>query len=268
MNIREFYRTDYRVSFVSVMRQTLADLSTWSCMGVPKRHHLFVYLDGCTAHYRMKSGKEIRACAGDFLHIPAGCEYRVSFFESDGCQNAATVGINFDLFDSEGIALSEPDGITVHRSADIKLLVSDIERLTYSVNKIPAKYNVLIYEMFNLLGDAATDEEYRLGGFDIIRPGVEYLFNNYRSCVSVGELAGMCNVSEVYFRRLFSRHVGFSPVEYVRKLRLERATLELRYTDMPISEIAEKLGFVDTSYFVKLFKARYGITPLTYRKIT
>ena len=83
--------------------------------------------------------------------------------------------------------------------------------------------------------------------------------------LSINEIAKMCNVSEIYFRRLFKEYSGLSPVEYRIKRKIEKAKSYLDYDNLNISEIADILGFTDTAYFCKQFKAHTGTTPLNYK---
>ena len=72
-------------------------------------------------------------------------------------------------------------------------------------------------------------------------------------------------------RRTFFRYWGMyfpeSPAEYVRNLKLAEAARQLRETNHRIGEITEFLNFSDSAYLSKLFKARYGMTPLRYRAL-
>ena len=102
--------------------------------------------------------------------------------------------------------------------------------------------------------------------FSIIKNGVEYLHQNYDKNFELTLLASQCNISEVYFRRLFKKLLGYSPSEYRIKLRLEKACDYLKFTTIPIQLIAENLGFTDSAYFTKVFKEKYNETPLNYRK--
>jgi len=76
----------------------------------------------------------------------------------------------------------------------------------------------------------------------------------------------MCNISSVYFRRLFKEQTGMSPTEYRTHLRLVQGAELLRFGTASVSEISDRLGFVDSAYFAKIFKEKYGVTPLAYRK--
>ena len=63
-------------------------------------------------------------------------------------------------------------------------------------------------------------------------------------------------------RRVF----GQAPYAYLTGIRLRRAEELLLGTDMGMDEIAMRCGFSDGSYFVRLFRSRYSVTPLVYRR--
>ena len=54
--------------------------------------------------------------------------------------------------------------------------------------------------------------------------------------------------------------------EYLQQLRLERASTLLKETEASVISIAQECGFASVSYFNRIFKAAYGITPSEYRK--
>jgi AraC family transcriptional regulator len=58
---------------------------------------------------------------------------------------------------------------------------------------------------------------------------------------------------------------GLSPMQYVLEERLNQSRPDLLFTDIPISEISLKYGFLDDNYYIRAFKKRFGKTPLQYR---
>ena len=66
--------------------------------------------------------------------------------------------------------------------------------------------------------------------------------------------------------RCFRRTVQTSPVQYVRQLRIQKAAALLRTTDLKINEAAAACGFLDMSYFSRIFRSYAGVTPTEYRK--
>ena len=68
------------------------------------------------------------------------------------------------------------------------------------------------------------------------------------------------------FRAFFKETTGWGFSDYLRELRLERAARLLRESAESVAEVAYETGFADQSHLQRLFKGRYGICPLAYRK--
>ena len=71
--------------------------------------------------------------------------------------------------------------------------------------------------------------------------------------------------SQAYMVRLFKKHMGVTPYEYILRRRLETAQLLLRHSTLSIKEIAERLVFSDQYHFSNYFKKRLGISPRQFR---
>jgi AraC-like DNA-binding protein len=79
------------------------------------------------------------------------------------------------------------------------------------------------------------------------------------------ELAVEVNLSPSRLRTLFRDATGQPFVSYARRLRLNKARELLRHTHFRVAEIADRLGYLDTSHFIREFKAAFGMTPTEYR---
>lgn len=88
----------------------------------------------------------------------------------------------------------------------------------------------------------------------------------YGENLRIQEMAALCGYSSSHFMRFFRQQMGSSFVEYLNDYRLIMASHQLIHGEENISEIAEKTGFDQTSYFNRLFKRKYGMTPKQYRK--
>jgi AraC-like DNA-binding protein len=77
----------------------------------------------------------------------------------------------------------------------------------------------------------------------------------------VSYYAELCNMSEVNFRRLFREYTGMSPIEYRNDVRLTNARNKLQSGEYNVSEVAELCGFSNLSFFIRLYKKKYGYTP-------
>jgi len=93
-----------------------------------------------------------------------------------------------------------------------------------------------------------------------------YLSAHYNEKITLEHLSVRFNLDPFYLQKLFKRHVGQSPMEYLIHLRMTHAKSLMSTTTMSISEIAYTVGIDNISHFTRLFKKREGITPNQYRK--
>ena len=80
------------------------------------------------------------------------------------------------------------------------------------------------------------------------------------------EEAAARKISEVHFRRLFRKSAGLPPGQFLLECRMRLARNLLANTSMRIGEIAAETGFNDMFHFSRIFKKRFGKSPVAYRK--
>lgn len=83
--------------------------------------------------------------------------------------------------------------------------------------------------------------------------------------ITLGKVATDIHVSQSYLSRVFLKEVGENFSDYVIRNKLEYAQKQLRETNKKVYEIASEIGYGNAQYFSKLFKDKFGITPLEYR---
>lgn len=92
-----------------------------------------------------------------------------------------------------------------------------------------------------------------------------YVSVNLEKKISLDEVASYLFLNPSYFSRLFKKEVGETFVEYVTKMKINRAKELLEQTSESVGKISERLGYDNQSYFIKLFKTYVGLTPIEYR---
>lgn len=101
-------------------------------------------------------------------------------------------------------------------------------------------------------------------------PGLAALVARLRSSgeklPTVAALAAELHLSPAHFSRLFKKHTGQSPLDFLVETRLARARHLLRETHLSIGEIAERLDYADVYFFSRQFKQKTGLPPLAYRR--
>ncbi|MCR5586318.1 MAG: AraC family transcriptional regulator [Lachnospiraceae bacterium] len=127
-----------------------------------------------------------------------------------------------------------------------------------------------IMEMWNLLYSNAVEKnemtKHELLAIKRFKPVVKYIDENYEYDISLAELAALIPMSEGQFCRSFRSVMGYSPVQYMNRYRILKSCHLLRETDDKISEIANRCGFRNISYFNKVFLRTIGCKPNEYRK--
>ena len=105
-----------------------------------------------------------------------------------------------------------------------------------------------------------------LSSQDRINQVVNYVIDNYRNNISLGEAAEIINMSESSFSRYFMKTTGNRFSEFVSRIRLGRACVMLYETDDHISTIAFASGFNNLANFNRQFVKLKGVTPREYRQ--
>lgn len=81
------------------------------------------------------------------------------------------------------------------------------------------------------------------------------------------KMANMVNLSKQRFSSLFKEHMGKTPMEYVKEIRLTTAARRLLTSNENVNDIAYSVGYEDANYFIREFKGAFGFTPNRYRKV-
>jgi AraC family transcriptional regulator len=100
-----------------------------------------------------------------------------------------------------------------------------------------------------------------------LRRAIEYIDDNLRSELTLAALAEAVALSPGHFAHAFRQATGVAPHRYVLERRVERAKSLLRQSDMPITEIADRVGCSSHSHFSVLFHRITGLTPRQFRTL-
>lgn len=96
---------------------------------------------------------------------------------------------------------------------------------------------------------------------------VSYVEQHLSEPVTVQQMAVAAGYHPSHFTRLFQKHMGLSPGQFILRKKTERAAELLTATALPVSAIADELGFGSPFYFSNFMKKQTGMTPSQYRKI-
>lgn len=101
---------------------------------------------------------------------------------------------------------------------------------------------------------------------DYIRQIVREIDKNFKSGLPLSYFEEFTHRSRYHILKEFKKYIGVTIHEYIITARISYAKELLKYSDLPVSEIAFESGMNNVTHFINLLKAREGTTPLAYRK--
>jgi AraC family transcriptional regulator len=100
-----------------------------------------------------------------------------------------------------------------------------------------------------------------------VRLVTDILNDRWDENISLDELAKLVEVHPVTISKFFPKYYRCTLGEYIRKLRIEKATTLIRKSQLSLTDIAHQCGFFDQSHFIRVFKQATGFLPSRYKNI-
>ncbi|MGY3779494.1 helix-turn-helix domain-containing protein [Isobaculum melis] len=99
-----------------------------------------------------------------------------------------------------------------------------------------------------------------------IKEAKDYIEQHLHRTITLNEMAQKVFLSPYYFSKLFKAETGITFIAYVNQQKMRQASQLLCESHLSINQIAKGLGFTQMSYFSRMFKKEYGVTPKDYRR--
>ena len=160
--------------------------------------------------------------------------------------------------------LKLPHMIDLKRNKDIT------ERLRFGyfleyIKNLP-KLRTIICSLVSDITEVAKKQK-KLANSDVIEAAKEYIHKNYSDPeLSVGEISEYVRLSTVQFNTLFKRYCATTPGEYINQYRIKTAKELLADGSDNVSEICDKVGFLNKRTFNRVFKKFTNMTPTDYKR--
>ncbi|MCC2684150.1 MAG: AraC family transcriptional regulator [Paenibacillaceae bacterium] len=100
---------------------------------------------------------------------------------------------------------------------------------------------------------------------DTVVKATEYIAAHYATIRSLDDIAAAVGLSRFHFNRLFHRTTGITPIQYLTKIRLDRAMEMLKNEALTLDEIADKVGLSTGNYLSRTFRKTIGMSPGQFR---
>ncbi len=262
--------------------------STWAYPEARIPYHIFRYVVKGSAVFYI-DGEEIIVSENQIAYIPSGC--KLSCKALTETFDFYSIRFATSVFNDSADVLSKHYGIravTDNQGEDIYF--QEIYRCVKS-DHVARKcfvrgYLDLLIGSLSLRGETEAKEDGELGSedFDLetlknrerkstrqmdyrVQAVADYIIFHPTEKYTPEKMADMASLSKQRFSSLFKTHMGKTPMEYVREIRLTTAARTLLVSDKSINDVAYSVGYEDTNYFIREFKSAFGFTPNRYRKI-
>lgn len=197
--------------------------------------------------------------AGQLIYLPRGSNYTTYDSDDELC-----IAVNFDLVQEQK---TYPPVLL-----DVKYgekYFSKFNKLFHIWKEQPCGYHncclSILYDIiFNMQQD--TESEYVSSiQKQIVEKALQYINANLKEeSMTIARIAQEMHITPEYLRKLFKSFTNASPKEYIQMKRIELARIYLESGEIKLSHVPYECGFTDYSYFSKVFKKHFGISPKAY----
>lgn len=156
-------------------------------------------------------------------------------------------------------------------SAPVRALVLEIEKEEASADplkglRIAASLHLLLYHLCQAFPPEETKKPLpSREDRETQKRMIHYINENFGEKITLDAIAAAGQVSKSKCSSLFRTYIGLTPIDYVNEYRLGVSRGLLEKEDTPIADIAYTCGFTSQSYFTKLFRQSFHMTPREYR---
>lgn len=168
--------------------------------------------------------------------------------------------------------------VTVTLARQFALLVALVlrENNTQYTLASPEKIAIInkaetVSQIIEVIGNVQYDQQTNIQSHQYstnVQAALDIIKTDYATSLSLLNIAERLHLNSVYLGALFKQEVGFSFAKYLNEYRISQAIELLQKTDEDISQIANKVGYQNNSYFFRTFKQHTNMSPKEYRETT
>ena len=168
--------------------------------------------------------------------------------------------------------LSLNPGRTILES-DPKTYDNKPDLLSYNLNSSQSydqyleSQGILLQLFSRFIQTGRLQSEKQLKSYRRLASVIQYIDKHLSEKLTVEQLANSVYLHPDYFSRLFLEINGVRPLDFINNKRLERSQILLATSDLTIAEVAMEIGLPNVSYFNRLFKKKFHLTPSAFRKM-
>jgi len=159
--------------------------------------------------------------------------------------------------------------VVLHRSLESLSLrpIDGIDSLLHKllVSGTLQEMTQLLLERFDNWVCSIASQQSEETGRGLIAKATEYIASRYHHDLGIDEVSEYVGLSASHFCVLFKQETGMTFLDYLTRMRMEKACSILRHSEVKVYQIAPLVGYQDPRYFAQVFKKMTGMTPTEYR---
>ena len=223
--------------------------------------------------------REVQLNVGEFIFIDAGVSHALQVdgscymvnveFRLTGPARMLTLGMLAEHSPALARWLERPAPYQLGRDPDgafYGVLSGVVDDYSHRDTVDGALSELRLGQMLVLMADALASSGVQSRCLVHVRRCVKLLSERMGDEVRVDDIAAEVGVSAAYLQRIFHQTQGMTIVEYLNRLRVERAKLLLASTRDPVIDVAVASGFNSRQHFTRIFTAQEGLSPQSYRQ--
>ncbi|MDF2963232.1 MAG: AraC family transcriptional regulator [Paenibacillus sp.] len=236
-------------------------------------------LDYYLVHY-VVSGRGTFRCMGHDYHLEKGGSFvifpgELVSYISDETEPWSYRWVGFkgtradEYLHTLGLSQHQPVNLTFHNrkiNALFYQLEQTLHKRQFQCDMQAQGYLRLIlaeYAQQRLQANVPVEES--TGIQQQVEQAIRWLTLQYHQPISIEQMAQSLGYHRTHLSKMFKQHTGMSPMNFLLKIRMERAKLLLLET-LTIEQVASSVGFADPLYFSKQFRKWFGRSPSDYRQ--
>lgn len=243
----------YIKKLINVWKSEINDQQNKSIFVNSRHSDALVYVLSGSCTYSFEDRREFTAQSGGVLYLAKGAVYKM---------NLKTNSYKYIYTDFE----FEQDGL---RKSDYYKDIANAENLFSKLLKSNRdSFAEGMSALYSVYAELCKQKRETAKPLFEITQAKEYIEKNFSNpLLGVDTLAEQCNMSEVYFRRLFKNKFGMPPSQYIILTRVEHSKKLLVHTFLTLEKCATQSGFSSLQYYCRVFKKVTGVTPGQWRKM-
>lgn len=223
-----------------------------------------LYVEQGSLH-SVAEGRKLHLRQGDFVIYGAN-QWHMQYADTD--VSPRCLRIFFEMKGNLSPLLNRKFAVSNQTEALMQQLLREQERTEIHADEmILALLNQLILLLMRQAAKEPMPASRLSGEHRIIHRTQVFVSAHVWEDLSVPFVAHYVDMSPSYLTALFHKHLGISPAEYIRRVKLQESKRLIRENKLNFTEIAAELQYSTVHHFSRQFKEKFGLTPSEYAKL-